>query len=199
MCRATTLHIFFMSKIVDRTGIRYGKLIVLKFLRKGDGLGPMWLCRCDCGKELEVSSNYLKYHPNTKSYSCGCGKFYKWGNPERGTINSAWAGHKNKASSRKLVQELSFDHWLYLTQQPCHYCGVLKSNRHKSSSPYGVDFLFNGIDRKDSAIGYTLENSVSCCSVCNMSKRLMSESEFLKWVVQVYNHLNSKKVAYTGI
>lgn len=52
----------------DLTGRRFGDLEVLSCAGRRDGQ-RFWLCRCDCGKELEVrQSNLLSGH--TKS--CGC-------------------------------------------------------------------------------------------------------------------------------
>ncbi|MEI5909421.1 hypothetical protein WAK64_20545 [Bacillus spongiae] len=48
-------------------GERFGKWLVIE---KVEGSKPIkWLCRCDCGKEKEVSQNNLK---RGKSSSCGC-------------------------------------------------------------------------------------------------------------------------------
>ena len=44
----------------------------------------------------------------------------------------------------------------------------------------------NGIDRLDSAFGYTLENCVPCCKYCNTAKNTMLVSDFLSWVSRVY-------------
>lgn len=51
-------------------GMKFGKLTVLKLGRRsGSGRGSFWLCRCDCGRELEVHAHKLK-SGHTKS--CGC-------------------------------------------------------------------------------------------------------------------------------
>lgn len=58
-----------MSKLVDITGIRFGRLLVLKRA----GVAPVrkvtWLCKCDCGKEVIVRGGDL-HSLNTRS--CGC-------------------------------------------------------------------------------------------------------------------------------
>ena len=53
----------------DHTGVRFGRLIVLGYVRSGTGGDSVWLCRCDCGVEKNVSGISLK-HGRTKS--CGC-------------------------------------------------------------------------------------------------------------------------------
>ena len=44
------------------------------------------------------------------------------------------------------------------------------------------DFNYNGIDRKDSNLGYTNENCVPCCKVCNNGKRDLPYSEWLEYL-----------------
>jgi 5-methylcytosine-specific restriction endonuclease McrA len=58
---------------VDRTGNRYGRLTVIA-LSAGTYHGALiWLCRCDCGKEVVKTSQYLtKRLPGRNAASCGC-------------------------------------------------------------------------------------------------------------------------------
>jgi hypothetical protein len=64
-----------LTKILDRTGQRYGRLLVLgpserKFVTYKCGKRSYeWLCRCDCGKELVILGNHLQ---QGKFRSCGC-------------------------------------------------------------------------------------------------------------------------------
>ena len=53
-----------MSKLIDLTGKRFGKLTVAKYLGKS-----FWLCKCDCGNEKIIYGNSLK---RGLSDSCGC-------------------------------------------------------------------------------------------------------------------------------
>ena len=53
----------------DLTGKRFYKLTVLERTNKTSNGSVIWLCRCDCGKLVEVSSRNL-LHDNT--HSCGC-------------------------------------------------------------------------------------------------------------------------------
>lgn len=55
-------------KLIDLTGNRFGRLVVVERGRHGRGYS-YWLCQCDCGIEKEVSASSLK-NGNTKS--CGC-------------------------------------------------------------------------------------------------------------------------------
>ena len=49
-------------------------------------------------------------------------------------------------------------------------------------------YLYNGIDRKNNFLGYTLENIVPCCEKCNRAKHIMNLTEFKKWVYSVYEN-----------
>lgn len=53
---------------IDRTGKRYGKLVVLENI--GSYSGRLhWFCQCDCGKRIAASSSNLA---TGNTQSCGC-------------------------------------------------------------------------------------------------------------------------------
>lgn len=56
----------------DLTDQRFGFLVALKQVGRSKTNRAIWLCRCDCGKEVERESQSLrsKHRPNAKS--CGC-------------------------------------------------------------------------------------------------------------------------------
>ncbi len=57
-----------MAKLIDLTGQRFERLLVVK--RSGYiGERTSWECICDCGEKVNITSNALK-SKNTKS--CGC-------------------------------------------------------------------------------------------------------------------------------
>jgi len=47
-----------------------------------------------------------------------------------------------------------------------------------------------GIDRIDNTKGYTKENSVSCCKICNYMKRDLFKEQFLNHVIKIYKCQN---------
>ena len=53
----------------DRTGQKYGRLLAIKYLYTNKRKKAVWLCKCECGKYIEVPSDNLAIG-NTKS--CGC-------------------------------------------------------------------------------------------------------------------------------
>lgn len=58
-----------MSRRIDITGKRFGRLTVLKIVGCNKWREAMWLCRCDCGNEISVASNNLR---RSHTQSCGC-------------------------------------------------------------------------------------------------------------------------------
>ena len=58
-----------MGYKVDLTGQKFNRLTVLAYAGVKGRRRSMWLCRCDCGKALEVDGPHLK-SGHTKS--CGC-------------------------------------------------------------------------------------------------------------------------------
>lgn len=57
-------------RVIDLTGQRFGRLVVLERAENLKGKAA-WKCKCDCGKELIVSSNNLR-RGNTASCGCYC-------------------------------------------------------------------------------------------------------------------------------
>ena len=82
------------------------------------------------------------------------------------------------------------------SKNPCKYCGIEyskeiedrlnESKNKKRLSDYVLKC--NGIDRVNCEIGYTEENSVSCCKYCNFAKHTMSETDFYTWIRKVYEY-----------
>lgn len=50
-------------KFIDLTNCKIGRLTIIKYLEKSK-----WLCKCDCGKEVIVTTSHL----NSNTKSCGC-------------------------------------------------------------------------------------------------------------------------------
>jgi len=53
----------------DLTGQRFGKLVVIQETDQRKKRSICWLCQCDCGNEIVVSSDFLV---QGRTKSCGC-------------------------------------------------------------------------------------------------------------------------------
>ena len=59
-----------MGKLIDLTGQRFGRLVVIERAETNDKQGRVqWICRCDCGKTVSVRGHDLTLG---KVFSCGC-------------------------------------------------------------------------------------------------------------------------------
>lgn len=56
-----------MSKLIDLTGRRFGRLVALQSESRNEGV--YWLCQCDCGNEKWIRGRALR---EGKTQSCGC-------------------------------------------------------------------------------------------------------------------------------
>lgn len=84
---------------------------------------------------------------------------------------------KKNASLRGIPFEIEDDQAMSLTDQECFYCGIPST-----------DELRNGIDRLDNTIGYTTDNCVSCCGVCNNMKHCLDVCTFIERCSQISLH-----------
>lgn len=58
-----------MSRVLDRAGQRFGRLVVLSEAGRDKQGRATWLCRCDCGTEKVIPSRHLG---SGSVVSCGC-------------------------------------------------------------------------------------------------------------------------------
>ena len=169
-------------------GQRFGRLVVIaKTVRppQGNKCGQFWLCKCDCGKQ------HVAWGANLRSggvKSCGCLKrITKLKGYGVASFNVAYTTYQKGAFLRNIPFELTEEEFKKIAQQNCYYCDSKPMPR--SSRKLNGEFIYTGIDRLNSEKGYTNENCVPCCKVCNYAKRDVLVDNFLKWIVTVYNHL----------
>lgn len=154
-----------------------------------------WMCSCICGKIIYTNSYYLQH--NIKK-SCGCkteimedtriklsiahskGSFYE---KSRDRI---YASYKRRALKSNKSFSLDIQQFEKIACGNCFYCGKepgLKSEHNrKFERTEKIPFIYNGIDRIDSSLGYDISNVVSSCILCNRSKYTRNLEEFLDWV-----------------
>lgn len=172
------------GKAIDLTGKRFGKLHVLK--RNGSEKkrkGSLWLCQCDCGLLTTTRSSFLR---NGVTKSCGCFRNTRLIDPDT-SLNTLLCHYKRDAKKRGHEFSLSRDKFKELTKQNCSYCGSEPSLifKHRKNIEDSRGYLYNGIDRKINSIGYTNENSVPCCKICNIMKGAMDIKEWDEWLEKI--------------
>ena len=184
-----------MERFINIEGQKFNKLTVIKKTIKDAAGSYFWLCKCECGKEVEVRVTHLK-HDYIKS--CGClqkehiGRLCGKNKFESGIAdrNSIYGKYRGKALKKGLEYALTMEQFEFLTSSNCYYCGIMPLQ--KSGGKYNGIYLYNGIDRVDNSIGYIFKNCVACCKHCNFSKRDRSQQEFHEWIDRVVSHRNLK-------
>ena len=174
----------------DLTGRKFNDLLVIEWLGfktfpKGKRRS-MYKCQCDCGTFCEINQSCL-VTGNTKS--CGCRKLVKhsYKGEHYSTISYVFNNYKQSARNKNRDFQLSREEFEKLISSNCYYCGQLPNTKRDSYNRVDKDpFYYNGIDRKDNNKGYTIENSVPCCTKCNFFKKDYSEEEFLELIKRIY-------------
>lgn len=183
-----------MPKVVNIIGQKFGRLVVLEEYSKRTPNGhKKYVCQCDCGNTHITSGESIR---RGSSKSCGClRKEYKPSNYNENRKQQILKDlyHSTivkRCKSKGWVDFIGFELFKNIVQSNCKYCGVEPISRVDDRSNKNNKFLMvNGVDRIDSDLGYTKENSVSCCKVCNSAKNNMPVDEFKSWVKRVYKHL----------
>lgn len=192
---------------IDITNQVFGRLTVLSEAIGHSQKQRHWKCQCSCGKEVIVYGGHLK-DGHTKS--CGClqievtsarGRTNTWCRLPKGEAasNDLYSNYKRHAKDKKREFSITKEEFRETTQENCHYCGKEPSNvyiktnkaRYTRTGQENYRMVYNGIDRVDSSRGYSKDNIVACCKVCNIAKHSMTEQEFYNWISRTYAHLKS--------
>jgi len=179
--------------IIDLVGKRFGRLVVKSRFGKSID-GTLWNCLCDCGLEAIVSGHSLK-RGSTKSCGCYGREMSKRHNLYPGglaAMNRIILQYKRDAEKRKLEWGLSDQDCKKLFDDNCYYCGQEPSRIMKNNSSI---YKYNGMDRIDSDKGYSIKNVISCCTVCNIAKRDMTQEDFYNWIKRLFI-FNKERLGY---
>jgi hypothetical protein len=184
-------------RVRDITNQRFGKLIAIERTATPEGRkGSYWKCQCDCGSVAIVALGNL----GRCIFSCGCLHRKTCGDRARKPLEEVivtqiLSYYKRNAKLRNIPWLLTRDQFRGLILSPCFYCGETKGNSTKTtwSAKGGPnrEMTNNGIDRKDNTLGYSLDNSVSCCKHCNFAKHSFTLDEFREWIIKTNRYLES--------
>lgn len=180
-----------MPTFIDLKGEKFGRLTVVERVgSRGDK--TVWKCVCACGATTNVAAGNLR---SKQSTSCGCYHIERIRRPDA-AFNRVVTNYRNSARRRGLVWALDTTDVKAITVENCHWCNREPSNVAVAES--GQTFTYNGLDRVDNAIGYTLRNVVACCAICNIMKRHHSAEEFVGHARRIVAHQDRTKPPETG-
>lgn len=173
---------------------RFGKLLVVEFVGICDGYAT-WRCECDCGNERILTTSTLNQRGET---SCGCG-IKRFSKPIGESASKAlFTDYRSEARRKGREFALSLEQFRELIQGNCYYCRIEPFVVYRDDRYIGP-FRYNGIDRRENAIGYIFDNCVSCCKHCNRAKLDRSEEEFLVWITRVFIKTSRKNMKELAI
>lgn len=165
-------------RVLD-SGERTGKSL---FLGMDDEHAHM---KCDCGHEYSLKlTNTLKNNGNFMCRQCyaerDAANFDShWG------YKAAYSRIKKDARSAGRDFDIHLEEFRYLCQQNCYYCGSAPGNlityRGQNSFTFRY-FVYSGLDRINNDVGYTRQNVVPCCIICNRAKNSMPFKDFIDWL-----------------
>ena len=187
-----------MRKLIDLTGKRFERLIVIERKQPGPRNRKylIWLCKCNCGNEVIVNEGDL-IRGHTKS--CGCLKkeISKSGDirrlkPGLANMRAMIGSYKKSAKKRKIEYKLTDEQLVEIARKDCYYCGAKPNNISKHPGSNG-EYIYNGLDRVNNSKGYITDNIVPCCKDCNRSKYKRTEQEYQDWIKRSYNKMFKKK------
>lgn len=180
------------TRLKDHTGERFGRLTAVEPVGSTKSRGAVWHLVCECGLIVERSIPSLRatiwmgYSPSCGSTTCS-GRFLGYGRAARNSVVNSYRKNAQRLGREFSLTDVELD---VLLTSNCYYCGASPSAVRYSNQPKSGEFLWNGIDRVDSARGYCTGNVVSCCWKCNRAKGDMSQSEFLEWIKAAYEHFH---------
>jgi len=166
----------------DLTGRTFGRLTVV-------GLSPhprkiLWDCACACGGRATPRTDALV---SGKTQSCGCLKTERSREAVKlpdgiAAMRMLQCSYRWGAKSRGLPWKLTEEKFKALVTAACHYCGTPPSRVLKGWDKQPMTGAFNGVDRKDSSLGYFPANVVPCCKTCQYAKNDMPYEAFLGYL-----------------
>lgn len=153
-------------RIKDRIGIRYGRLVVIKFAGRNNFSQLQQLCRCDCGNEKIITGNKLKNNGGTRS--CGClrrevqkkrmGKLT--GKNHYRYIDGKYCGRDSKEIFKLKEKRRKKDNYT------CQKCGMIQE---ESIKLYNRKLDVHHIDGDN--INNVIENMITYCKDCHKKQR----------------------------
>lgn len=193
-----------MPAKIDLKGQTFGRLTVIEEGGRTPAKMVVWRCECSCGATIAVRASDLR---TGHTRSCGCLQIEAikktgLGNigrpstnrkpPGESALNELIGNYRHNAFRRGVEWALSKDEAHELFQSICDYCGRPPQQTFKTNS-YS-EYLYNGIDRLDNYRGYTRDNVVACCWMCNRAKRETSETEFRQWIRDIVKHNMKREI-----
>lgn len=183
-------------------GTKFDKLTTVYVSSKNNRCDNVWCCKCECGNERLVSTYKLK---SGKTKNCGCSNYVfgkeskKWVGHEE-ISGSYWWSIKNGAKTRNILFNITIQQiWELFEKQnkKCYLSGLEIGFKEKTKKDFSGTA---SLDRKDSSVGYEIENIGWVHKDINIMKFTFSVKEFIDYckLITEFNGI-FKKCSYDFI
>jgi hypothetical protein len=151
--------------------------------------------RCVCGREKWFRHEHVT---GDRAKSCGCLNYEpRCRDPRLRIARRVLAYLRVSARKRGLPFDLTETATAARIFEPCFYCGAAPSRvLREPARPFGRRGApCHGLDRVNADRGYTIDNIVACCFVCNTMKWDLSPEDFLRHVESLAARADAVRVA----
>jgi len=167
-----------MIKFIDLTGQIINDWTIIK--RESSLYGKArWLCQCKCGEYQINWGGNLRRNIGKCCFKCS----YK-NRPgiRQKPFYARYTFLKRGGIKRHIQCSLTYAEFIEFTKiDKCHYCDDIIKWHPYTTKIKGKNNGYN-LDRKDNTLGYTKDNCVVCCKICNAIKQdIVSYSTMLKF------------------
>lgn len=188
------------QKLFTKNGLetKWTYLNDVEIRKYGNTYRRIILVKCECGNIKEIQLNNVR---GGHSVSCGQASCRIPHNKHRRNVetsyNSLLYNYKKGAESRGHTFELTNEEFKFFISGNCYYCKSEPSNLYQIKDNKtgliraGVPIYYNGIDRVDNSLGYTIDNCVTCCDTCNKMKTNYDLDFFYKHIEKIYNNFKN--------
>ena len=176
-------------RLINETGNRYGKLVVIERAGRNNCKKVLWKCQCECGKTKIINGNSLR---NGLTESCGCYriKLMTTHGQSRARIYQIWRGMNNRCLNKKSRAYKDYgkrgiticDEWLKF---PPFYKWAMSHGYKKTLT----------IERVDNDLGYYPDNCVWATRTKQQHNRRMPQNNTSGHVGVHWNKKNKNYVA----
>jgi hypothetical protein len=185
------------KKIKNLKGMIFGDWTVVRrsgYLKCNSNSSlSMWLCQCVCGVRKKIPISNLTTGKSKRCTTCS----HEILAVSR-RVGNIWESCFRKRLERVAIAKgyevsITAEQFKNIAEKDCYYCGSApeKLYRYKGiKNGPSHQIMVNGIDRKDSDVGYTLANCLPCCSTCNFMKNKMPFTSFIEKIKMIHNNLD---------
>ena len=195
------------GQLDDLTGTQRGSIHVLCRAENTPHGDVCYYCRCDCGHEFIAYAGNLRRRKYQRCAKCRpCTKEANYASevwhqkalsklPGEQGLSKLFSIYKRNARTYNRTFNLTKEQFTEMTSKNCFYCGrppysIMHPDRTcRPDVREKGKYVYSGIDRVDSDFGYSLNNCLPCCKICNWLKRDMTQEEFFNHLLAVTKHL----------